>query len=612
MANSGAFTRVKEWNDVNSGLRLANAGGFVDKIRKAMTDLDESTANDFMRVLQIPRSGMTMPGTKDHRDRARAVLLIQLLLGETTTADAPTVRATLLSKSDGDLDGLIRGKAAAVGRAAPPSVQPELSLALVQPPSPPPSRIMTVAPPARPAPLFRFRQAATKVRADIHEKNAPLRQARSLADGEKSALKTKLDNFLTTGDLLDVQGSLFLLQGHIQAMLEGVEAAYGEFEKAMIKDGEAEKAKVGLALSIVRSGLILAGGPLADVAVRLIGHIVEVSAQTAKDALKSGIEATVTTGLFEYSKAPDSSWAEASRVVSPPTLNQSIIHRAARSFRRNVADRAMNITGVPGKAQIKVTIMNRFGDMILEMTQHLKHALFDTIMTVKDRSGSTVPRLAVLAGNLGHRTLEGTMDRNVYAIVDIFIEHVTSTAPQLLLLHGAHRGIDTYLDELRRTVKTEWVSTFNVPASSVTPGDAKAFAELCEIKMWCRVIANERLSGRNRKPKDACVQRLDATGLIKIWKQSVKGSMGFSSADDARVRQQIYTAGKLRYHGSTWEVEALVKLAEWIDDDENVNIAKIGIGMMTLRDVQQKIRKYARDLTYARDKDNRDLRLSAP
>jgi len=81
MANSGAFTSIKEWNDVNNGLRLAGASQFVDRIRAAMADLDEATANDYIRVLKIGSSFGVMPGTKEHRDRLRASLLIKLLIG---------------------------------------------------------------------------------------------------------------------------------------------------------------------------------------------------------------------------------------------------------------------------------------------------------------------------------------------------------------------------------------------------------------------------------------------------------------------------------------------------------------------------------------------------
>jgi hypothetical protein len=81
MANSGAFTSSKHWNDVNAGLRAANAGQLVNRIRAAMADLDEATANDYVRVLNIDSNFGVMPGSKGHRDRVRAALLIKLLIG---------------------------------------------------------------------------------------------------------------------------------------------------------------------------------------------------------------------------------------------------------------------------------------------------------------------------------------------------------------------------------------------------------------------------------------------------------------------------------------------------------------------------------------------------
>jgi hypothetical protein len=119
--------------------------------------------------------------------------------------------------------------------------------------------------------------------------------------------------------------------------------------------------------------------------------------------------------------------------------------------------------------------------------------------------------------------------------------------------------------------------------------------------MWCRIIVNEQ--ERGRKPRDAVIGRLDALGIVGKWSQSAWGALGISRGGDTATRMRIYGEGRLRYHGSDWEVAELRKLASWIDNDRNVNIPALAAGVVVggVPGVWKNIRDYNMLATKQRD-----------
>jgi hypothetical protein len=611
MPNTGAFARVKEWNDVNSGLRLANASRLVDPIRTAMVGLDEATANDYVRVLQIPRSGMTMPGTKERRDRVRALLLIQLLTHETTTADAPTVRAALLSKSDTDLNASILSKGAGIGSSSA-SVQTEpTAQSTTRLPSAPevaPAAATLVPPPVK-------KLAIPKAVADLYGRRATINSNFASivrSDRDKSLLLEKLNNVF--GDEFRTQLTLELsnYRSSISGMAEGVDTAYEAFNKAMAKDAQQEKKKYDIAISIIKTGLAAVGaGPLVSIGAAIVGELAEhayaglsgmISSNTLKSGATSGINATVDAvgAMVQFSHGQQDLWATAIRVQNMQSVNQSVIAKAASGLKKALTDRRMSLDGVPGSANLKVTLLERYDMVVLDMITHLNRAF---VMSLTGSHEATFG--AVLGSARDHSTvrdLSGRSQTNPYQLADIFLDHVLSTRPDLMARHGGGIAVfDTYLNDVRRQVFEDWRRLFP-PVKPIEAAQAQSFAKLCEAKMWCRVIVNEQRQGR--KPRDAVIERLDAVGLIGRWSQSGLGMLRISRSKDDNERLRIYQQGRLRYHGSNWEVAELQKLALWVDDDRNVNIPALAAGIVEggISGVWDKVRSYNMRVTEERER----------
>jgi len=161
-------------------------------------------------------------------------------------------------------------------------------------------------------------------------------------------------------------------------------------------------------------------------------------------------------------------------------------------------------------------------------------------------------------------------------------------------------AIQHQLSKYRSSIEGMAVGVFP-PVTPIAPDQVVLFAKLCEAKMWCRVIVNEQVRGR--KPRDAVIDRLDAVGVVGKWSQSVLGGLRISRGSDDNLRRRIYGEGRLRYHGSKWEVDELRKLAAWIDDDRNVNIPALAAGMTKdgIKGVWDKIWSYNRRVTETRD-----------
>ena len=611
MPNSGAFTRVKEWDDVNSGLRLANASRLVDPIRTAMGTLDEATANDYVRVLQIPRSGVMMPGSKERRDRVRALLLIQLLTRETTTADAPTVRGGLLSKSDTELNALILSKGAGIGSSSA-SVQiaatVQSTTRLPSPPEMTPTAATLVPPPVK-------KLATPPALADLNNRRTTINRNLSSvvrSDSEKSLLLAKLNNVF--GD--EFRNALTLelsnYRSSISGMAEGVNTAYEEFNKAMAKDAQQEKKKYDIAISIIKTGLAAVGaGPLVSIGAAIVGELAEhayaglsgmISSNTLKSGATSGINATVDAvgAMVQFSHGQQDLWATAIRVQNMQSVNQSVIAKAASGLKKALTDRRMSLDGVPGSANLKVTLLERYDMVVLDMITHLNRAF---VMSLTGSHEATFG--AVLGSARDHSTvrdLSGRSQTNPYQLADIFLDHVLSTRPDLMARHGGGIAVfDTYLNDVRRQVFEDWRRLFP-PVKPIEAAQAQSFAKLCEAKMWCRVIVNEQRQGR--KPRDAVIERLDAVGLIGRWSQSGLGMLRISRSKDDNERLRIYQQGRLRYHGSNWEVAELQKLALWVDDDRNVNIPALAAGIVEggISGVWDKVRSYNMRVTEERER----------
>lgn len=611
MPNSGAFTRIKEWNDVNTGLRLANASRLVDPIRTAMFDLNEATANDYVRVLQIPRSAMMMPGTKERRDRVRALLLIQLLIRETTTADAPTVRTALLSKSDTDLNGLILSKGAGIGSSSAsvptePTVQSTTRL-----PSPPEVTPTAATPLPTPVKKLIIPQAV----ADLYGRRVTINSNLSSvvkSDRDKSLMLDKLNNVF--GDEFRSQLTLELsnYRSSISGMAEGVTTAYEEFNTAMAKDAQQEKKKYDIAISLIKTGLAAIGaGPLASIGAAIVGELAKhayagLSSMASSDALQSGatsgINATVdaVSAMVQFSHGQQNLWATAIRVHNVQSVNQSVVAKAASGLKDSLFDRSMSLDGVPGSANLKVTLLERYDKVVLEMITHLNKAFVRSLTGAHEETFG-----AVLSGARDHATVKdlgGHAQKNPYQLADIFIDHVLSTRPELMARYGGGiAAFDFYLNEVRRQVFEDWKKLFP-PVKPIEAAQAQSFAKLCEAKMWCRVIVNEQQRGR--KPRDAVIERLDAVGVVGRWSESALGVLRISRGKDDNERLRIYREGRLRYHGSNWEVAELRKLALWIDDDRNVNIPALAAGMVKdgVPGVWDKIKSYNMRVTEERDR----------
>ena len=212
---------------------------------------------------------------------------------------------------------------------------------------------------------------------------------------------------------------------------------------------------------------------------------------------------------------------------------------------------------------------------------------------------------AVLSGARDHSTvkdLSGRSQRNPYQLADIFLDHILSTRPDLMARHGGGIAVfDTYLNDVRQQVFEDWKKLFP-SVKPIEATQAHSFAKLCEAKMWCRVIVNEQQRGR--KPRDAVIERLDAVGVVGRWSESALGVFGISRGKGDNERLRIYQEGRLRYHGSNWEVTELQKLAAWIDDDRNVNIPALAAGIVEggVPGVWDKVKSYNMRVTEERER----------
>ena len=589
MANSGAFTSGKHWNDVNAGLRAANAGQLINRIRAAMVDLDESTANDYLRVLNIDSNAFgVMPGNKGHRDRVRAALLIKLLIGETNTADAPKQRTNLLAKSDGELDRLIVSDGAFI------LVDPTGSSTTPLPTGP---QFVRPTPTLTPTPVKKLTIPAGF--EGRYAQTAGVGVSTILgSDMSKSLLDVKLKNPFGDEFRLDVNGELSKYRSSIQGMAVGVDVAYKHFETAMAKDAQQEKAKYDMAISIIKSGLAAVGaGPLALIGAAIVGNLAKhvyagissmVSSDTLNSGATSGINAVVDEfgGLVEFSQGQQDLWAQATRVVNVQSVNQSAIAKAASSFKDTLLKRSLDTNGIPGSANLQVTLLARYDEVVQEMNTQLKMGF------VKALTGTGKASLGDVVSGAPH---------DPYQLVKIFVAHVVSSRPDLVAQHkGGMAAFDTYLNEVVKQVYADWKRLFP-SVTPINPADAASFASLCEAKMWCRIIVNEQ--ERGRKPRDAVIDRLDALGIVGKWSQSALGAMRISRGRDTATRMRIYGEGRLRYHGSDWEVAELRKLASWIDNDRNVNIPALAAGVVVggVPGVWKNIRDYNMLATKQRD-----------
>ena len=598
MANSGAFTSIKEWNDVNNGLRLAGASQFVDRIRAAMADLDEATANDYIRVLKIGSSFGVMPGTKGHRDRLRASLLIKLLIGQTNTANASTERTSLLAKSDAELDRMILSEGGRIETdpAAPSSTQLPPSTELVR-------SVATLVP----TPVKKLAIPGAVAR---HASRHVAIVSNVTSQTNKSVLNVNLNNVFGDEFRLAIQHQLSKYRSSIEGMAVGVDTAYLAFNTGMAKDAANEKQKYDIAISIIKTGLAATGaGPLASIGAAIVGELAKhtyaglsgmVSSDTLNSGATSGINAGVDAfgGMVEFSQGQQNLWAPAIRVHNVQSVNQSVIAKAASGLKDTLLNRSMRLDGVPGEATLKVTLLQRFDSIVDEMISHLNGSF------VRLLTGTNEPTFSAVKTNVSdHATVKigGHSQPNPLQITDIFLDHVLSTRPDLVSRYnGSMLAFEAYVDIVRKQVLEDWNRLFP-PVTPIAPDQVELFAKLCEAKMWCRVIVNEQVRGR--KPRDAVIDRLDAVGVVGKWSQSVLGGLRISRGSDDNLRRRIYGEGRLRYHGSKWEVDELRKLAAWIDDDRNVNIPALAAGMTKdgIKGVWDKIWSYNRRVTETRD-----------
>jgi hypothetical protein len=366
----------------------------------------------------------------------------------------------------------------------------------------------------------------------------------------------------------------------------------------MARDAQQEKAKYDMAISIIKSGLAAVGaGPLALIGAAIVGNLAKhayagISSMVSSDTLNSGAESGINAavdqfgGLIEFSQGQQDVWAPAMRVHNVQSINQSIISKAASSFKETLFNRSLDTNGIPGQAGLQVTLLARYDLVVEEMITQLRQGF------VKALTGTDKASLGAVTS--------GT-PRDPYQLVNIFIAHVVSSRPDLVAQHkGTIAAFDTYLNEVVKQVYADWKRLFP-PVTPINPADAASFASLCEAKMWCRIIVNEQ--ERGRKPRDAVIDRLDALGIVGKWSQSALGALRISRSGDTATRMRIYGEGRLRYHGSDWEVAELRKLASWIDNDRNVNIPALAAGVVVggVPGVWKNIRDYNMLATKQRD-----------
>jgi hypothetical protein len=453
-----------------------------------------------------------------------------------------------------------------------------------------------------------------KAVADLYDRRTTI--TRNLAsvvhsDHDKSLLLEKLNNVF--GDEFRNQLTLELsnYRSSILGMAEGVNTAYEAFNKAMAKDAQQEKKKYDIAISIIKTGLSAIGaGPLASIGAAIVGELAEhayaglsgmMSSSALKSGATSGINATVDAvgAMVQFSHGQQDLWATTIRVQNVQSVNQSVIAKAASGLKKTLTDRRMSLDGVPGSAYLKLTLLERYDAVVSDMITHLNKAFVTSLTGAHEATFG-----AVLSSARDHATvrdLTGRSQANAYQLADIFIDHVLSTRPDLMARQGGGIAVfDTYLNDVRRQVFEDWKRLFPT-VKPIDATQAQSFAKLCEAKMWCRFIVNEQQRGR--KPRDAVIERLDAVGVVGRWSQSGLGALRISRSKDDNERLRIYQEGRLRYHGSSWEVAELQKLALWIDDDRNVNIPALAAGIVEggVPGVWDKVKSYNMRVTEERD-----------
>jgi len=362
----------------------------------------------------------------------------------------------------------------------------------------------------------------------------------------------------------------------------GVDTACQNFNKGMAADAENEKKKYDIAISILATGLAATGaGPLAYVGMAVVGQVAKhvyagvadmVNKQDSKTGAAAGIKAGVgvVAGFVNFSQGQEDPWATATRLQNVQSVNQSVVGTAATSFKNMLFDRSLDKNGVPGDSTLQPILIQRYSAIMKDMMIHLNKAFAELL------TGTNAARGSLPQKNHSMIEINGKLQSNPYEKADIFIAHVMSTRPDLMSRYdGKLAGLDQYLNDVRAQVSTDWMKLFpRVPL--LEAAEVKSFANICEAKMWCRVIVNEK--ARGRPPRNAVIVRLEAVGLVGRWQQSVFGTTAWGLSSNLAERTRIRSEGRLRYHGSAWEIAELQKLAAWIDDDVNVNIPQLAAG----------------------------------
>lgn len=613
--NSGTFVTDERWKKAVSGLTSAgvNAQDLI-KVTSAATNISDEEIEIYLSTLHVDRSLLILPGTKETRDKARAVTLIKLLRKQIRPDEAAAELDRLSGRSDAELNQQIH---AAVSGLTAPVVPLSDGAIRAKPPEPAPTALMPARMVPRPmtpaaARLAKFRTAASEI-IEIS------RDLRSMSDRDKSALKTKLDGFVTAEQVMRSCANLLILKNGMDRMCVGLLEAYDHFEDALKKDAEAEKAKVELVISIIGSGLAVAGGPLAALGVGMIGRYAAntiVSQYITADTLGSGIAfannsllATMKRQItYSESQGP---WAANAEVTNAQALNQTLAGRAALAF-RNLLDRSIDVRAVPGRFALKDHVMSNYESTVHDMAASICGGLEGVIGSIDSKHI--------------HGTVLGRMDRiptsNPHLLSEQFVEYAIRNGYAVLLNHSQPGrdgsfwvGVDKFIDALRERAFKDWNDLFATNSVMVTTSDSiELFRDLCEAKLWCRTITTEQSpNGRKRAPKAACLERLDQLGIIQIWRQSLRGALagkfgiGSMSDEDKKIREAAKSAGRLRYHGSDWEKTALYKVAAFIDNDKNVNIPNVALGRQDVTRVWETIKDYIRRIVTEREDQSRSF-----